>query len=358
MALHEQNPADEPSRPLVRRRTVNPIAPRWLVVMYIAWFGLLLLPTVFNILGPERTWFGAANMYLPQWGWALPALLIVPLTIWKQPRLLIASVLLLSWVVFVLMGFEWHPAKSLPTGPGLRLRIMTYNVKGGRRNAAAIVGDINRFKPDVLLMQDQQGVLEGPVGTCLRNWHVEDDYQFVAASRYPITPLRTQLSDDAPDDHCCVSFQLLAHGRRITVYDVHLRSPRFGLEALTHGHLGKMARDARRRLAQASRLQRYLRHERIGSLIAAGDFNSTNWALALRRQLALGLRDSFTVAGRGFGYTYGQYTPLHMPVMRIDHVLVGSRWRVLNVQVGNTIGSDHAPVIADLFLPGASTTAK
>ncbi len=265
-----------------------------------------------------------------------------------------ASLILLLWVAVPLMGFEWHSPKPVPDVPGIKLRLMTYNVKGGRRDAAAIVSDIAKFKPDVILMQDQQGVLQGIVGAYLHSWHVEDDYQFVVASRrFPISPLRTQITDDSPDEHCCVSFHLLVNGKPITIYDVHLRSPRFGLDAIAHGQVDRMVQDARRRLEQAKRLQHYLKHEKVETLIATGDFNSTNWALALRKQIDLGLKDSFTVAGRGYGYTYGQYTPLHMPVMRIDHVLVGNRWKVLNVQVGNTIGSDHAPVIADLFLPAS-----
>ncbi len=354
MALREDNSTAKRSRRLKAGAPKKWSASRLITLLHLAWTLLLLLPTVLDIIGPERTWFGAANMYLPQWGWAIPAVVVVPVTAWKRPRMLAASLLLLLWVAIPLMGFEWHLPTQTPRVPGIKLRVMTYNVKGGRRNAAAIVSDIDKFKPDLILMQDQQGVLQGMVGAYLHNWHIEYDYQFVVASReYPISPLRTQPTDDVPDEHCCVSFHLIVKGKPITVYDVHLRSPRFGLDAIARGQIGRMVQDGRRRLEQAKRLHQYLSHENMNDLVVAGDFNSTNWALALRKQLDLGLRDSFAVAGRGYGYTYGQYTPLHTPVMRIDHILVGLKWKVLNVQVGNTVGSDHSPVIADLFLPAS-----
>lgn len=79
-------------------------------------------------------------------------------------------------------------------------------------------------------------------------------------------------------------------------------------------------------------------------LILAGDFNSTPWSFARRRDdQALGLerrtRALFSWPARGLpGF----------PVLPIDHVYAGAGWRTVTVRRGPRIGSDHYPVVAVL----------
>ncbi len=317
-------------------------------MLWVVYTALLLIPTLCNLIGPERFWLGAVNMYLPQWAWGIPVLLLAPVTFFKARKLLWAPAFALFWVAVPLMGFQWRfPPK--PTPGTLHIRIMTYNVKGGRRDAAAIAADITRYHPDILLMQDQQGVLQGIVGKLLKSWNVRYDYQFVIASHFPILNTEQMPGDTNPDMHCCLRATLMANGTPVTVYDVHLRSPREGLLSLKTGHTAHMLHNIAERLQESARLKNYLLHEH-GPLLVAGDFNSTDWALALRNCFAAGLHDAFLQAGRGYGYTYGQYTPLHTPFMRIDHILTGRGWQANWLTTGNALGSDHRPVIADVSL--------
>ena len=70
----------------------------------------------------------------------------------------------------------------------------------------------------------------------------------------------------------------------------------------------------------------------------------------VRTLLALGLRDAFASAGRGYGYTYGHTLRPAFSFLRIDHVLVGPEFEVRDCFVGGDEGSDHRPVIADIAL--------
>lgn len=80
--------------------------------------------------------------------------------------------------------------------------------------------------------------------------------------------------------------------------------------------------------------------------VIAGDFNATNGHRAFRRILAVGdLRDAHDVGGGGLAGTWpvGGLLP---PLMRLDHVLVGSGIGVERFEMLDDIGSDHRGVEA------------
>jgi endonuclease/exonuclease/phosphatase family metal-dependent hydrolase len=70
----------------------------------------------------------------------------------------------------------------------------------------------------------------------------------------------------------------------------------------------------------------------------------------MRALLRTGLRDAFSVAGLGYGYTYGHLLPPHASFLRIDHILVSPQIAVLDCAVGRRGISPHRSVIADLAL--------
>ncbi len=78
-------------------------------------------------------------------------------------------------------------------------------------------------------------------------------------------------------------------------------------------------------------------------VILVGDLNSTpnNWVY---RRLAEGRQDAFRKAGRGWGATYHT----RFPVVRIDFILVGPEWEVVEARVPRVWLSDHLPVVARL----------
>ncbi len=110
-----------------------------------------------------------------------------------------------------------------------------------------------------------------------------------------------------------------------------------------------MEGNAEQRLFEAGRLADYVAVE-PGPTLVTGDLNAPVQSLVCRRLFGAGLRDAFTQAGFGYGYTYGGYTRVRRPYVRIDHILASRQWQVRHCWVGNAAGSDHCPVIADLTL--------
>lgn len=79
--------------------------------------------------------------------------------------------------------------------------------------------------------------------------------------------------------------------------------------------------------------------------VLLGDFNCTPWSPLFRDLLAAtGLRDS----ARGFS-PVPTWASRRLPFgIKIDHILVGDAIAVSDYMVGDDVGSDHYPVVADL----------
>lgn len=82
------------------------------------------------------------------------------------------------------------------------------------------------------------------------------------------------------------------------------------------------------------------------SLIVVGDFNSTPWSFALRRQdrdfgLERRTRALFTWPTKKRGLRLPPFLPL-------DHIYAGKDWRTVSVERGPALGSDHYPVVIRL----------
>jgi endonuclease/exonuclease/phosphatase (EEP) superfamily protein YafD len=102
--------------------------------------------------------------------------------------------------------------------------------------------------------------------------------------------------------------------------------------------------------AQSERLAKAIEGFDRRSLIIAGDFNSTPWSYALRRQDA-----RFGLIRRTHALFSWPAAPFSrrrinspLPFLPIDHVYAGADWRTAEVRRGPRLGSDHYPVVVSL----------
>ncbi|CAN5144163.1 endonuclease/exonuclease/phosphatase family protein [soil metagenome] len=85
------------------------------------------------------------------------------------------------------------------------------------------------------------------------------------------------------------------------------------------------------------------------SLIVAGDFNSTPWSAALRRQdKALGLERRTRALASWPSGDFSRLARAPFPLLPIDHVYAGKAWKTVSVERGPALGSDHRPVVVTL----------
>lgn len=85
------------------------------------------------------------------------------------------------------------------------------------------------------------------------------------------------------------------------------------------------------------------------SAIVTGDFNSTPWSFALKRQdKALGLRRWTHAIPSWPASQFSRVMVAPAPFLPIDHVYAGSEWHAVSVERGPALGSDHRPIVTIL----------
>ena len=308
-----------------------------------------------NITGPEDWWLTAFNLYLPQWMWLVPLALLLPWYVWRAGRWVWVPIGLLALVLVPIMGLSLHPGtKAAPAG-GIHLRVMTYNIKWAKTDAQAIIHDIETNKPDLLLMQDAGGdTLQRELGTFLHGWNVTAIDQFIIASRLPLSGSDVRWISYPDQSHRVMRAILTVGEREIVVYSCHLESPRFGLAGMRHPRAGLTQWQANiaLRVNESKRLADFVHGETLPVLLG-GDLNAPAQSVVCKNLFSAGLNDAFSSAGSGYGYTYGTTTRVGRPYVRIDHVMTSPQWQTLACWVGNSVGSDHCPVFADVYLPDA-----
>jgi endonuclease/exonuclease/phosphatase (EEP) superfamily protein YafD len=138
-------------------------------------------------------------------------------------------------------------------------------------------------------------------------------------------------------------YDLVVRGRPVTLYGVHLKSPRRALTRALAGDLSRVPGDRNRRATEARLVAEWTDRNAPG-LIVAGDFNLTVDNRAMREQWG-DLTNAFSAAGTGFGHTF--FASRHR--VRIDHVLTAGEWRPVRARVERGMPSDHQPLIVDLI---------
>jgi endonuclease/exonuclease/phosphatase (EEP) superfamily protein YafD len=363
--------AEETPRDLMR--SIVALSVKWvrrlvqaLAVMYP--LSLLGVTVALRYVG-EDWWMSTVGLYLPRLGFALPLpFLAVALRMLRMPRLLwlqMASVIL---VAFPLMGFVL-PSPTPVDRNAPTMRVLSFNVNSGLGGIDQVVGEIDHYAPDVVLLQETGGhEAREAFGRLLgaRYPTVEISGQFIVAARYPLSPGSSSSASVPPDPEHARAFQREAFDTplgRVVFYDVHTVSPRAALYGLRGREglsreiaSGRILRgagtplvesNAHLRLSQVQAFSEAAAQEE-GSVVIAGDSNLPDLSPVLHRYLS-GYEDGFLRAGWGLGYTFP--TDKLRPWMRIDRILANGRLRFVRFEVGRTRASDHRCVVADLQRP-------
>lgn len=326
---------------------------------------VLVAITVMTRFGADRWWFGALNLYLPHVIWAVPGVLLFLAMSMVNRRWIWAPALCVVWVFGPVMGLCWA-LKTSPQPDDVILRVMTCNVKFGRHDISSLMADIDRYHPDVILLQDATGLLQTSCREYFRNWQVKEFGQYIIACRLPLEDTVVEWINfpGQAENQSCLRCRLRIAGTEITLYNVHFLSPREALDLVPAAINNPPFRDFAAnqlenstafRLIQARTLSKLLLQE-TGPVIVAGDLNAPDNSLVCATLRCSGLHDAFAERGRGYGYTYGHFLlPQRFPLLRfsfirIDHIMMSSHIETVGCWTGTAEASDHRPVFADLAL--------
>ncbi|WP_309670417.1 endonuclease/exonuclease/phosphatase family protein [Gemmatimonas sp.] len=344
-------------------------------------YAAAMLSTWISLITASEYWLPATMLaYGPRWVVLLPLAALLPLSLLyarSATTLLGVSALIALGPV---MGFRVAlptAGLSAPTAPAPNaIRVLSLNAQGGGIVKLRLTAILERYAPSIVAMQECGDALAAVVAQ-QRGWHTARYEGLCTMSRWPI-----EFADTMPRAAFARVSQLGYGGTGIVVrygiahpagsfqfVNLHLETARKGLESLL-GDDGlipdnatgvpspeheqradrvgedRVALNARIREGEAERASVWsARKMDEVPVIIAGDFNMPVESAIYRRYWS-GLTNAFDSKGLGFGFSKHEGSLLRL---RIDHVLSAPKWfRVRGAWVGDDVGSDHRPMIADL----------
>ena len=230
--------------------------------------------------------------------------------------------------------FLLPPAPETPAG-GSSFRIMLMNVNCQHGNPAAVCAAISNARPDLLVLEEISPRWLEELAPALASYpHRQvaaryDNFGIGFFSRHPIDSAR--IVPFGLVDIPSIFAQLHLDGRPLTFVATHPMPPGDALLASErNSHLEWLVSE----IAGLS-----------GPVLLAGDLNATPWSPVYRRFVKKsGLIDS--ARGRSIQPTWPTFIPLLW--IPLDHVLHTPDIAVLDHVVGDSVGSDHYPLIVDL----------
>jgi endonuclease/exonuclease/phosphatase family metal-dependent hydrolase len=325
-----------------------------------AYSALLILIFLINQTGPENYILTFANLYSPQIYWAAPvAVLLIAALFVDKPRLpaIIHCSLMLIFVATTLMGFQFTGRLlNIKTSQNTNsIRFMTYNINGGK-NAEALKRIILDENPGVILFQESSPDFLLDFQTSFPAWNIRANDDLMIASVYEISDFERvdlpKLSNDKWKRPAYLRAVVNDGTSRFAVYNTHLSTPREALNAMRHleaGFYEQIKLNIRDREDQSNCLAAAVSKEKL-PFILGGDFNAPEKSIMLYPLFKIGLKNTFSERGFGFGYTKGHDIQLGISFARIDHIFISDGWRSISSQAGSSLGSDHRPMLADVSL--------
>ena len=228
---------------------------------------------------------------------------------------------------------------SLPNTSDRYARIMTFNTKEGKADAAQIVETVRTEHVEVLAMQEVTWDLINRLKTAgiasylpysniaQQTWHDNGGVNVL----FSAAPMENATADLIPVESSSIPASTIDFGgKKVRFGSVHPFSPRPRNQGLWNKSLDSIAQ-----------LRRY---DNGASYVLMGDFNST-WDHASFRYL-LGSRfvDSGEQSGEGFHMTY----PAVFPIAEIDHIVHDRDIHVGDLETKRIDGSDHLALLGTL----------
>jgi vancomycin resistance protein VanJ len=318
--------------------------PRWLLYLSLLYLAVVLGLWALLAAAADRWWLGTVILFSPRWIWGLPLVILVPAALWRQRRSLWLLVPAALIVTGPLMGLclSWQ-ATADEAPAGRKLRVLSCNVHYKALDKLTLGPLLAETRPDVVALQAAL-FREWAATFDPGEWHTERKGEFLLASRFPIGEVEAFPDTESPCRQAIVRYRLETPAGDVEFFNLHLATPREGLEAVING-LWEGAdelqanSDLRRRQSAAARQWVSLFP---GPVLIAGDFNTPPDSTVYREYWS-DFTNAFSQAGCGWGNTH--FT--RRTGVRIDHQLAGPGWTCRRCWVGPDIGSEHRPVIAD-----------
>lgn len=342
---------------------------RVVATLVLGYLGLMCAATLVVQFMGERTEIGTVALFAPRhltiWPW-LPLVLLAAFT---SQKLVIACAIGAVVTLFGVSGFQIPSLSAIARtdsaditgGTGSAggtlgseretIRVVSYNTDYSRSLGRRVAFDVAAWDADIASFIDcrpdvRQALLEVPNTTLVAQGFLclLSRYDITEHERIPQARLDPEVRARAGRSGRVHRFVLNVHGRPVTLYVLHLETPRNALFAARHLDFSQLSSDAAYRAADSRTASRWIDRS-TPALIVMGDFNLPVESTIYRRDWG-DLTNVFDEVGFGFGHT--MFAGRHR--VRIDHVLIGSAFEPLSSRVLSGYPSEHQPVVVELRL--------
>jgi endonuclease/exonuclease/phosphatase (EEP) superfamily protein YafD len=308
------------------------ILSRFFIVLGLFYAGL----TFASLLNPFYWLFDVFTHFNIQYAIALMICLVMVLVLRSSPRyaLLFAIALLVN--AYVLLPFFWP--KPVRSSSENTLRVMNLNVLTDNQDYQRISGYLRETSADVVFLSEIEPELMDMLEQDLLDVypHVYDEsmegtHGLAMISKQPFVQTETIPLDDR--HHRFLTAEIMWQGQLVKIYAAHPHPPLSPFWTKSRDDELQVIREV---IASETNAHIFL-----------GDFNASPWSNPMRQLFA---NTRLRHAAKGFGiYPTWRYKTMLLGVP-LDHILVSDEWQVASYTLGRDVGSDHFPVVAELYL--------
>jgi endonuclease/exonuclease/phosphatase (EEP) superfamily protein YafD len=301
-------------------------------------FGVLLsLLTFASLLNAFYWLFDVLTHFTFHYALGLVVCLVVVVVLRSSLVFPVVFVLALLVNVSLLLPFFWPRPSGQFTGEVLR--VMSLNVLADNQNYRLITTYLREANADVVFLSEIEPALLttlrqdlGDLYPYLLDESMEGTHGLAFISKQPLTTTETVALDER--HHRFLTAELLWQGESVKLYGAHPHPPLSPFWTKSRDDELGVIRGV---LSQEAKAHLFL-----------GDFNASPWSHPMRQLV----RDTrLRHAALGFGmYPTWRYRSM-MVAAPLDHILVSAEWQVRSYALGSQVGSDHFPVVAEVYLP-------
>jgi hypothetical protein len=327
---------DEPRtafRRLTGRRALVPAA-----VVLAAWAATCLVDGVRPEL-LDRVVVAAASVSTVAVVAAIP---VVTLAIMARHWVTAAVATLAALVPWVFVLGYALPGGGAATGSGTHLSVMVLDADAGQADAPSVVAAVARQPVDVLVVTEATGLLTHRLTTSGLDPRLR--------ARWASLPVGSALGGICVYSRYRVTGVEPVAGTRWPAARITLDTGR-GLVGVIAGQAWPAANGTDAWRADLAALRASAR--RPGPTVLAGTLDASAQQPAFRRLTSSGLQDAAAVLGRGVRPTWPSWSPL--PLVPLDHVLVGGGVGVRWIGTVAVAGTSHRALVADLVVPSVDS---
>ncbi len=320
-------------------------------VLFLSILYLVSLLAVWAAMNADDSSLWPVTLFLlsPRWVVATPLIVLVPVTFMVRARWMLIHLVSAAVILVPLMGFQFAASADRDSGASDVLRVVTSNMGGAAPHAQQLIDLVVNDQVDVVILQECPPSVSEPLFAKL-GWQHRQKYNMAIGSRLPLGQATVLARQSKENYHAIAAMSCdlrWPDNGEIKLVSVHLPTFRPALQKalqLDFDEWPNVILEMGKKYRRVAKMVHDAVEKSNAPVVIAGDFNVPTESIYYR-ELWNDYRDSHSEQGSGFGYT--KHTRLHG--VRIDHILTDDHWKVLNSSVGNSLGGDHRPVIAELM---------